>query len=161
MFDDVSGKIRLISKIVWWIGTVTIVGIITMWPLAYVLSGYAEMIENSAIAAYNSEKMAKMMEAPIIAKKQEEEKKRAEEQKKRAEEQKRKFQEKRQAEMMLAQKEKTIGGEENPIDVEKEKQYLFARQMLAVRNYDVARNALMKIKGYKDVDELLKNLDNN
>ena len=63
--------------------------------------------------------------------------------------------------MTLAQKGKTIGGEENPIDVEKEKQYLFARQMLAVRNYDVARNALMKIKGYKDVDELLKNLDNN
>ena len=44
-------------------------------------------------------------------------------------------------------------------DEEKEKQYLFAVQMLNMRSYTVAYNTLSKIKGYKDVDALLAMLE--
>ena len=38
--------------------------------------------------------------------------------------------------------------------------YLFALQMIERRSYDIAYNTLNKIKGYKNVDELLQQLEN-
>ena len=43
---------------------------------------------------------------------------------------------------------------------EQEQQYLFALQMIERRSYDIAYNTLNKIKGYKNVDELLQQLEN-
>ena len=42
---------------------------------------------------------------------------------------------------------------------EREQMYLFALRMMDARSYDVAQNALLKIKGYKNVDELLKQIE--
>ena len=41
----------------------------------------------------------------------------------------------------------------------KEKTYLFALQMIKTRSYDIAYNAFLKIKGYKNVDELIKEIE--
>ena len=47
-----------------------------------------------------------------------------------------------------------------PVQDEREQTYLFALQMINARSYDIAEKALVKIKGYKNVDELLKQIEN-
>ena len=53
----------------------------------------------------------------------------------------------------------TISNTITPI-LQQEQQYLFALQMMERRSYDIAYNALVKIKGYKNVDELIAQLEN-
>ena len=43
-------------------------------------------------------------------------------------------------------------------DAEKEQQYCFAVQMLSMHSYNIAYNALLKVKGYKNADELLEQI---
>ena len=43
-------------------------------------------------------------------------------------------------------------------DAEKETQYCFAVQMISMHSYNIAYNALSKIKGYKNADELLQEI---
>lgn len=45
-------------------------------------------------------------------------------------------------------------------DTEKENTYAFALQMINARSYEIAYNALSKIKGYKNTNELLSSLEN-
>ena len=40
-----------------------------------------------------------------------------------------------------------------------EQTYIFALQMIKVRSYEIAYNALSKIKGYKNTDELIKEIE--
>ena len=54
---------------------------------------------------------------------------------------------------------KTKANEQEADSSDKENTYLFALQMLNVRSYNIAYNALSKIKGYKDSDELLKEIE--
>ena len=44
MFENIGNTIKVMAKIFWWIGTITIVGIILIWPTAFLLYGFGELI---------------------------------------------------------------------------------------------------------------------
>ena len=49
MFANIEKTIKIIAKVIWWFGTITIVGILTFWPVAFILYGFAELIENQKL----------------------------------------------------------------------------------------------------------------
>ena len=51
MFANIDKTIKVLAKIIWWIGTITIIGIITIWPVAFILYGFGDLIEREKIIA--------------------------------------------------------------------------------------------------------------
>lgn len=45
MFYNIGKTIKIMAKVFWWIGTITIVGILFIWPSAFILYGFGELIE--------------------------------------------------------------------------------------------------------------------
>ncbi|MBR3966447.1 MAG: SHOCT domain-containing protein [Clostridia bacterium] len=54
MFNNIGRTIKILAKIIWWIGTITIVGIILFWPTAFVCYGFGELIEKACEIADNT-----------------------------------------------------------------------------------------------------------
>ena len=48
MFENIGCTIKVMAKALWWVGTITIVGIIVFWPTSWLLYGFGELVENSA-----------------------------------------------------------------------------------------------------------------
>ncbi|MBE7085348.1 MAG: hypothetical protein E7368_04775 [Clostridiales bacterium] len=48
MFKNIGNTIKIMAKVFWWVGTITIVGIILIWPTSWLLYGFGELVENSA-----------------------------------------------------------------------------------------------------------------
>ena len=61
-------------------------------------------------------------------------------------------------ESQVSREKSALESKEEKNSEDKEKMYLFGLQMINQRSYDVAYNILSKIKGYKDVDELLQQI---
>jgi division/cell wall cluster transcriptional repressor MraZ len=51
MFENIGSTIKVMAKVFWWVGTITIVGIIVFWPTSWLLYGFGELVENSAKTA--------------------------------------------------------------------------------------------------------------
>ena len=51
MFENIGNTIKIMAKVFWWIGTITLVGIIIIWPMAFILYGFGELVENSTKTA--------------------------------------------------------------------------------------------------------------
>ena len=56
MFENIGGTIKAMAKVFWWIGTITIVGILLIWPFAFVLYGFGELVEKNCWMARNTYK---------------------------------------------------------------------------------------------------------
>ena len=62
-------------------------------------------------------------------------------------------------ESQVSREKSALESKEEKNSEDKEKMYLFGLQMINQRSYDVAYNILSQIKGYKDVDELLQQIE--
>ena len=51
MFENIGNTIKIMAKVFWWIGTITIVGILMIWPMAFVLYGFGELVEKQSETA--------------------------------------------------------------------------------------------------------------
>ena len=51
MFENIGRTIKVMAKVFWWVGTITIVGIMVFWPTSWLLYGFGELVENSAKTA--------------------------------------------------------------------------------------------------------------
>ena len=59
MFENIVHKIKVTAKVFWWVGTITIVGIISMWPMAFLMYGFAELIEKQTEIANHLKNLSK------------------------------------------------------------------------------------------------------
>ena len=51
MFKNIGNTIKVMAKVFWWIGTITIVGVLMIWPMAFVLYGFGELVEKQSETA--------------------------------------------------------------------------------------------------------------
>ena len=56
MFKNIGNTIKVMAKVFWWIGTVTIVGILMIWPMAFILYGFGELVEKQTEIAKQGKK---------------------------------------------------------------------------------------------------------
>ena len=59
MFENIGNTIKVMAKVFWWIGTVTIVGILIVWPSTFILYGFGELIEKQTQIARKLKNSAK------------------------------------------------------------------------------------------------------
>ena len=45
MFGNIGKTIKVMAKVFFWLGTITIVGVLAIWPFAFVLYGFGELVE--------------------------------------------------------------------------------------------------------------------
>ena len=82
MFENIGGTIKAMAKVFWWIGTITIVGILLIWPFAFVLYGFGELVEKTCDIERNTGMIMKPEELKKARKRSEAEAKKAEEEQK-------------------------------------------------------------------------------
>ena len=62
MFNNIGRTIKIFAKILFWFGTITIIGIVAIWPTAFLIYGFGELIERTQEIAKNTGKNAPKQE---------------------------------------------------------------------------------------------------
>ena len=65
MFTNISKTIKIMAKVFWWIGTITIAGILLIWPVAFILYGFGELIEKQCETAKYLKAMPKQQQKEL------------------------------------------------------------------------------------------------
>lgn len=60
MFENIGNTIKVMAKVFWWIGTITMVGILVVWPMAFILYGFGELVENSTKTAKDTNNILRL-----------------------------------------------------------------------------------------------------
>lgn len=57
MFENIGNTIKIMAKVLWWIGTITIIGILIIWPSAFILYGFGELITQTTNIAKGNKRI--------------------------------------------------------------------------------------------------------